>query len=63
LLQTKGRILIELPGVKDQARVRNLLQGTATLEFWETFDNMEVYQFLALANDKIKEIEAAHYKY
>ena len=56
-LQTKGRILIELPGVKDQARVRNLLQGTAMLEFWETYDNTEVYQYLALANEKIKEIE------
>jgi len=56
-LQTRGRILIELPGVKDQARVRNLLQGTATLEFWETYDNTEVYQYLALANEKIKEIE------
>lgn len=57
-LQTKGRILIELPGVKDQARVRNLLQGTAMLEFWETYDNTEVYQYLALANDRIREIES-----
>ncbi len=39
-LQTnKGRILVELPGVKDQTRVRNLLQGTAKLEFWETYEN------------------------
>ena len=38
-LQTKGRILVELPGVKDQNRVRNLLQGTAMLEFWETYEN------------------------
>lgn len=57
-LQTKGRILIELPGVKDQARIRNLLQGTAMLEFWETYDNTEAYQYLILANDKIKEIES-----
>lgn len=59
-LQTKGRILIELPGVEDQARVRNLLQGTATLEFWETYDNMEVYPYLVQANDRIREIEAAN---
>ena len=42
-LQTKGRILVELPGVKDQKRVRSLLQGTAMLEFWETYENQEVY--------------------
>ncbi|MDR2910411.1 MAG: protein translocase subunit SecDF [Bacteroidales bacterium] len=58
-LQTKGRILIELPGVEDQARVRNLLQGTAMLEFWETYDNMEAYQYLVLANERIKEIESS----
>lgn len=55
-LQTKGRILVELPGVKDQNRVRNLLQGTANLEFWETYENQEVYQYLLQANERIKEI-------
>ncbi len=58
-LQTKGRILVELPGVKDQSRVRNLLQGTAMLEFWETYENQEVYPFLLQANDRIREIQAA----
>lgn len=57
-LQTKGRILVELPGVKDQNRVRNLLQGTANLEFWETYGNQEAYQYLLLANQKIKEMQA-----
>ncbi len=42
-LQTAGRILIELPGIKEPERVRKLLQGTAQLEFWET------YQFPDLA--------------
>lgn len=56
-LQTKGRILVELPGVKDQARVRNLLQGSAMLEFWETYENQEVYQYLLAANQKIKEMQ------
>ena len=37
-LQTAGRILVELPGVKDPRRVRKLLQSTARLEFWETYD-------------------------
>ncbi len=36
-LQTAGRILIELPGIKEPDRVRKLLQGTAQLEFWETY--------------------------
>ncbi|MDD2381512.1 MAG: protein translocase subunit SecDF, partial [Mariniphaga sp.] len=54
---TKGRILVELPGVKDQSRVRKLLQGTAILEFWETYENQEVYPFLLQANQRIKEIQ------
>ena len=58
-LQTKGRILVELPGVKDQNRVRNLLQGTAKLEFWETYENQEVYEYMLLANQKIKEMETS----
>lgn len=55
-LSQRGRILIELPGVKDKDRVRNLLQGTASLEFWETYENQEVYPYLLEANDIIKEI-------
>ena len=53
-----GRILVELPGVDDPKRVRKLLQGTANLEFWETYDNSEVYPFLAQANQKLVEILA-----
>ncbi|MFW5656346.1 MAG: protein translocase subunit SecDF [Bacteroidota bacterium] len=59
LLETAGRILVELPGVKDQDRVRNLLQGTANLEFWETFDNSEIYPYLIEANTVISELEDA----
>ncbi|MBO7594133.1 MAG: protein translocase subunit SecDF [Salinivirgaceae bacterium] len=55
-LGNTGRILVELPGIKDSERVRKLLQGTANLEFWETFDNTEVQQYLYAANTKIKEI-------
>src|SRR5690554_3857773 len=57
-LQTRGRILVELPGVKDQSRVRSLLQGTAMLEFWETYENQEVYPYLMQANERLKEILA-----
>ncbi|MDR1171635.1 MAG: protein translocase subunit SecDF, partial [Bacteroidales bacterium] len=58
-LETKGRILVELPGVKEPERVRKLLQGSANLEFWETYENSEVYPYLVQANDKIREIEKA----
>lgn len=52
-----GRVLVELPGVKDPARVRKLLQGTAKLEFWETYESNEVWPFLQQANTKIKELK------
>jgi SecD/SecF fusion protein len=58
-LETAGRLLVELPGVKDPRRVRKLLQGTANLEFWETYENSEIYNSLVEANKKIKEIEQA----
>jgi len=49
-LGTTGRILVELPGIKEPERVRKLLQGTASLEFWETYENSEVYPALEEAN-------------
>ena len=55
-LQTAGRILIELPGIKDPERVRKLLQGTAQLEFWETYQFPELQPFFADANKKLSAI-------
>ncbi len=55
-LASSGRILIELPGVTDKNRIRKLLQGTANLEFWETYDNKEIYPILEKANTRLKEI-------
>ena len=52
-----GRILVELPGVKDKNRVRELLQGTANLEFWETYENAEVAQYFEQANNKLRAIQ------
>ena len=52
-LQTAGRILIELPGIKEPERVRKLLQGTAQLEFWETYQYPDLYPFFAEANKKL----------
>lgn len=46
-----GRILVELPGVKEPERVRKLLQGTASLEFWPTYDYTEILPMLEHAND------------
>ncbi|MFZ0280891.1 MAG: protein translocase subunit SecDF, partial [Bacteroidales bacterium] len=55
-LATKGRILIELPGQDDPKRVRELLQGTANLEFWETYENGEVLGYLSQANSILREM-------
>ncbi len=52
-LGTSGRILVELPGAKDVDRVKNLLQSTAQLEFWETFKNDELIGFLIQANELV----------
>ena len=57
-LGNSGRILVELPGVKEPERVRKLLQGTASLEFWTTFDNGEIYPYLAEANEVLAGILA-----
>ena len=42
----EGRIMVEMPGVKEPERVRKLLQGSANLEFWETYNSEEIYQSL-----------------
>ncbi len=49
-LGNTGRILVELPGVKEPERVRKLLQGTASLEFWTTFASQEIAPYLEEAN-------------
>jgi len=48
--QGTNRILIELPGVTDPDRVRKLLQGSAKLEFWETYENSEIFGLLQNVN-------------
>ena len=58
-LGNSGRILVELPGVKEPERVRKLLQGTASLEFWATYTNEEIEGYLAEANALLAEIQAA----
>lgn len=58
-LETAGRILVELPGVKDPERVRKLLQGTAQLEFWETYKFNEIIGALSEANQVIRDLKMA----
>ena len=55
-LGNSGRIRVELPGAKDVARVKNLLQSTAQLEFWVTEKNDQFLTFLSQANEALKEI-------
>ena len=54
-LGNSGRIRVELPGAKDVARVKNLLQSTAQLEFWVTEKNDSFLNFLSQANELLKE--------
>ena len=58
-MENSGRILVELPGIKDPKRVRKLLQGTAQLEFWETYNFSEIQQYLMEANAKLAETHKA----
>tara|TARA_R110002050_G_scaffold102774_1_gene211619 strand:- start:60498 stop:63605 length:3108 start_codon:yes stop_codon:yes gene_type:complete len=53
-LSGSGRIIVELPGVKDKRRIRDFLQGTAKLEFWECYDNSQIIGGLDRANTILK---------
>ena len=53
-----GRIIVELPGVEDPERVRRLLQGTAKLEFFETYENQEILEYLGEANQVLADLKA-----
>ena len=47
-----GRIMVEMPGIKEPERVRKLLQGSANLEFWETYNSQEIVPLLSQLNQK-----------
>ncbi|MBQ8008648.1 MAG: protein translocase subunit SecDF [Bacteroidaceae bacterium] len=51
-----GRIMVELPGIKEPARVRKLLQGSANLEFWETYEAQDIAPYLQSADVKLHNI-------
>ena len=50
-----GRIMVELPGIKEPERVRKLLQGSANLEFWETYDAPQVAPYLSQLNAALRD--------
>jgi len=52
-IPASGRIMVELPGVKEPDRVRELLQNTAKLEFWETYKFSEIHQYFQQANEEL----------
>ncbi|WP_289187937.1 protein translocase subunit SecD, partial [uncultured Bacteroides sp.] len=54
-----GRIMVELPGIKEPERVRKLLQGSANLEFWETYTAKDVTPYLQAADNKLRAIVAS----
>ena len=54
-----GRIMVELPGIKDPERVRKLLQGTADLEFWTTYTAKEMFPWMMQANNEVAKIIAS----
>ena len=52
----EGRIMVEMPGVKEPERVRKLLQGSANLEFWETYNTQEITPFLVSLDKKLASV-------
>ncbi len=56
----EGRIVVEMPGVKEPERVRKLLQGSANLEFWETYNTTEVTPFLVTLDSKLAAVQSGN---
>ena len=48
----QGRIMVEMPGINEPERVRKLLQGSANLEFWETYNSDEIIPYLSQLNQR-----------
>ena len=49
----EGRLMVEMPGIREPERMRKLLQGSANLEFWETYNNQEVAPYLAQLDQRL----------
>ena len=48
-----GRIMVEMPGIREPERMRKLLQGSANLEFWETYNNTEITPYLSQLDQRM----------
>ena len=55
-----GRIMVELPGIKEPERVRKLLQGSANLEFWETYSSKDIAPYMQSADSKLRTLLASN---
>ena len=53
-----GRIMVEMPGIKEPERVRKLLQGSANLEFWETYNSQEIVPLLMQLNQRYAALDS-----
>ena len=53
-----GRIMVEMPGVREPERVRKLLQGSANLEFWETYNSQEIVPYLSQLDQRIANVNS-----
>lgn len=49
----QGRIMVEMPGIREPERIRKLLQGSANLEFWETYNSEEITPYLSQINQRL----------
>ena len=49
----EGRIMVEMPGIREPERMRKLLQGSANLEFWETYNNQEIQPYLVQLDQRL----------
>ncbi|MDD4209349.1 MAG: protein translocase subunit SecDF [Bacteroidales bacterium] len=58
-LPQSGRIMVELPGVKEPERVRKLLEGAANLEFWKTYEFADIQDYFSQINDKLAALQSA----
>lgn len=53
----EGRLMVEMPGIREPERIRKLLQGSANLEFWETYNNQEITPYLQQLDQQIANME------
>ena len=53
-----GRIMVEMPGVREPERVRKLLQGSANLEFWETYNSQEIVPYLSQLDQRVANVNS-----